>query len=78
MKTGIERPIAAILILNTAAHTIGASVAGAEFDRLYGEQWLWVFSLVFTFLMLQLTEILPKSAGGALQPGRGRLGWLAR
>lgn len=63
MKTNIERPIAAILILNTAAHTIGASIAGAEFDRLYGEHWLWLFSLVFTFLMLQFTEILPKGAG---------------
>lgn len=62
-KADIERPIAAILILNTAAHTIGASVAGAQFNDLYGEQWLWVFSLVFTFLMLQFTEIVPKSAG---------------
>ena len=59
----IERPIAAILILNTAAHTIGASVAGAEFDRLFGDQWIWVFSLVFTYLMLQFTEILPKGFG---------------
>lgn len=63
LKGDIERPIAAILILNTAAHTIGASVAGAEFDRVFGEQWIWVFSLVFTFLMLQFTEILPKGAG---------------
>ncbi len=75
MKTNIERPIAAILILNTAAHTIGASVAGAEFDRLYGEQWLWVFSLVFTFLMLQFTEILPKGAG--VRYNRGIAVWLA-
>ncbi len=63
LKADIERPIAAILILNTAAHTIGASVAGAQFDRLYGERWIWLFSLVFTFLMLQFTEILPKGAG---------------
>ncbi len=63
LKFDIERPIAAILILNTAAHTIGASVAGAEFDRLYGEKWIWVFSLIFTFMMLQFTEILPKGAG---------------
>ncbi len=62
-KAEIERPIAAILILNTAAHTIGASVAGAEFNALFGDQWIWVFSLVFTFLMLQFTEIMPKSAG---------------
>jgi putative hemolysin len=63
LKADIERPIAAILILNTAAHTIGASVAGAEFNRIYGEEWIWVFSLVFTFLMLQFTEILPKGFG---------------
>ena len=63
LKAEIERPIAAILILNTAAHTIGASVAGSEFNALFGDEWIWVFSLVFTFLMLQFTEILPKSAG---------------
>ena len=62
-KAEIERPIAAILILNTAAHTIGASVAGAEFNALFGDQWIWAFSLLFTFLMLQFTEIMPKSAG---------------
>ena len=63
LTANIERPIAAILILNTAAHTIGASVAGAEFDRLYGDRWILVFSIIFTFLMLQFTEILPKGAG---------------
>ncbi|HLA84340.1 MAG TPA: hemolysin family protein [Thermoguttaceae bacterium] len=62
-KTDIERPIAAILILNTAAHTIGASVAGAQFHEVFGDRWLWVFSLIFTFLMLQFTEILPKGVG---------------
>ncbi|MBN2024463.1 MAG: HlyC/CorC family transporter [Pirellulales bacterium] len=63
LAADIDQPIAAILILNTAAHTIGASVAGAEFDRLYGDRWIWVFSLVFTWMMLQFTEILPKTAG---------------
>jgi len=62
-KTNIEQPIAVILILNTAAHTIGAAVAGAQFDELFGDQWIWVFSLVFTFAMLQYTEILPKTLG---------------
>lgn len=62
-KTNIDRPIAVILILNTAAHTIGASVAGAQFNSIFGDDWLWVFSLVFTFLMLQFTEILPKTLG---------------
>ncbi len=63
LTADIERPIAAILIVNTAAHTIGASIAGAEFDRLYGDRWILVFSIIFTFLMLQFTEILPKGLG---------------
>ncbi len=62
-KAQIDRPIAVILIINTAAHTIGATVAGAEFEKLYGSQWIWLFSLIFTCLMLQFTEILPKTLG---------------
>lgn len=62
-KKRIDRPIAVILILNTTAHTIGASVAGAQFDELYGDRWIWIFSLAFTFVMLQFTEILPKTLG---------------
>ena len=62
-KKRIDRPIAVILILNTTAHTIGASVAGAQFDELYGDKWIWIFSLAFTFVMLQFTEILPKTLG---------------
>ena len=75
-KGEIERPIAAILVLNTAAHTIGASVAGAEFDALFGHEWIWVFSLVFTFLMLQFTEIIPKTAG--VRYNRQAAFWIAR
>ena len=75
-KAEIERPIAAILVLNTAAHTIGASVAGAEFDALFGHEWIWVFSLVFTFLMLQFTEIIPKTAG--VRYNRQVAFWIAR
>lgn len=62
-KDNIDKPISAILTLNTSAHTIGATVAGAEFDALFGDRWIWLFSLAFTFLMLQYTEILPKTLG---------------
>jgi CBS domain containing-hemolysin-like protein len=62
-KANLQPPIAAILFLNTAAHTIGASVAGSQFDELYGDEWILAFSLVFTFVMLQFTEILPKTMG---------------
>jgi CBS domain containing-hemolysin-like protein len=63
MKADIERPIGVILIINTAAHTIGATVAGAEFDRLYGDRWIWLFSTVVTAVMIQFTEIAPKTLG---------------
>ena len=62
-KSRIDRPIAAILLINTAAHTIGASIAGSQFHELFGDEWILVFSLVFTYLMLQFTEILPKTLG---------------
>ncbi len=62
-KAEIQVPIAAILLVNTAAHTIGAAVAGAQFDTVFGPQWLWCFSLLFTYVMLQFTEVLPKTLG---------------
>lgn len=62
-KSDVERPIAVILLLNTAAHTIGASIAGAQFGKVFGEEHLWIFAAVFTFVMLQFTEILAKSLG---------------
>ena len=63
LKRDIGNPVAAILICNTAAHTVGAAVAGAQFDKLFGASWMWVFSLGFTLLMVQYTEILPKTLG---------------
>ena len=62
-KQDIEKPIAVILILNTAAHTFGASIAGAQFDKLFGSTHIWLFSLIFTLVMVQYTEILPKTLG---------------
>lgn len=62
-KADIDRPITVILLLNTTAHTIGATIAGAEFAVVFGDDWIGVFSAVFTFLMLQYTEILPKTLG---------------
>jgi CBS domain containing-hemolysin-like protein len=64
-KTNVEKPIAAILILNTTSHTVGAAVGGAQCGKVFGEDSLWIFSVVFTFVMLQYTEILPKTVGVA-------------
>ena len=63
LKGNINRPIAAILILNTVAHTGGATIAGSAFDEIYGDEWIWVFSVLFTIVILFGTEILPKVIG---------------
>lgn len=62
-KNRIDVPIAAILIVNTVAHTVGASVAGASFADVFNEELLWVFTLVFTAAVLLFTEIIPKTLG---------------
>jgi CBS domain containing-hemolysin-like protein len=65
LKANMERPITAILIINTVANTAGASVAGVQARALWGEApWLlWTFTAVFTLSVLLFSEILPKVAG---------------
>jgi putative hemolysin len=62
-KSNIERPIAVILVINSSAITIGAAVAGAQFNRIFGSEYIWLFSVIFMLLMLQFTEIMPKTIG---------------
>lgn len=62
-KRNVDKPIAAILVINTAAGIIGATVAGAQFEAIYGRKWLLLFSVAFTCLMLQFAEIVPKTLG---------------
>lgn len=62
-KNNMDVPIAAILILNTAAHTIGAAVAGASYSSVFDPSTLWLFSILFTLAVLLLTEIIPKTVG---------------
>lgn len=60
---GIDRPLAAILSLNTVAHTVGATGAGAEAARVFGSAWVGLFSAVLTLAILVLSEIIPKTIG---------------
>lgn len=62
-KENMDVPIAAILILNTAAHTIGAAVAGASYANVFSSNTLWLFSILFTIAVLLFTEIIPKTLG---------------
>ena len=63
LREDVQRPIAAILILNTIANTAGAAVAGAAFERAYGKTWLSIFTAIFTFIILTCSEIVPKTVG---------------
>ncbi|HPS20975.1 MAG TPA: hemolysin family protein [Candidatus Omnitrophota bacterium] len=62
-KENIEKPIAVVLIVNTFAHTIGAALSGSQFNMLFGAQWVAVYSIVFSLVMIQWTEIMPKTLG---------------
>ena len=63
LKNDIDRPLAAILSLNTIAHTVGAAGAGAQATYVWGDSIVGVFSAVLTFLILVLSEIIPKTLG---------------
>lgn len=65
LRSDIEKPITAILTLNTIANTIGASVAGAAAAKVFGQENLILFSAVFTLTILIFSEILPKTLGVA-------------
>lgn len=62
-KADVERPISAILTLNTVAHTVGAAGAGAEAVAIFGDAWFGVISAVLTILILVFSEIIPKTIG---------------
>lgn len=63
LRANVERPISAILTLNTIAHTVGATLAGAEAALVFGSEWVGVISAVLTLLILVLSEIIPKTLG---------------
>lgn len=63
LRENIQKPIAVILVINTFAHTIGAAVSGTHFAHLFGAKWVMLYSIVFSLVMIQWTEILPKTLG---------------
>ena len=62
-KSQVDRPLAAILILNTAANTAGAALAGWAAGQVWGAGSLWAFSVFFTLAILLFSEIIPKTVG---------------
>ncbi len=64
-QQNIDKPLAAILTLNTIAHTVGAIGVGAQATVIWGESFIAsaVIPVVMTLAILILSEIIPKTLG---------------
>lgn len=62
-KNNIDRPLAAILSINTVAHTVGAAGVGAQAVAVFGEAYFGWISAILTLLILVFSEIIPKTIG---------------
>ena len=63
LKQNPDRPISAILCLNTIANTVGASIVGSLVYEVYGDALVGAFSTIFTLAILFFSEIIPKTIG---------------
>ena len=63
LKEDIDRPLAAILTLNTFAHTLGAAGVGAQAQAIWGDEYLSLISALLTIVILVFSEIIPKTLG---------------
>ncbi|BBN80265.1 hypothetical protein PA25_02500 [Pseudoalteromonas sp. A25] len=83
LKDSIDKPLAAILTLNTVAHTAGAAGVGAQAAVVFSDAAVGIASAIMTLLVLVLSEIIPKTLGAtywrALTPVvSAALVWLVR
>ncbi len=76
LKEDVDRPLAAILTLNTIAHTAGAAGVGAQAQVIWGSAAVTAASVVMTLLILVLSELIPKTIGAL--SWRGLSGFTAR
>ena len=65
LKADVNKPLTAILTLNTVAHTVGAAGVGAQATAVFGDAYLGVISAILTFLILVFSEIIPKTLGAS-------------
>lgn len=59
----LDQSLAAILILNTFAHTMGAFGVGAQALKVFGPQWETLIAVLLTLAILYFSEIIPKTLG---------------
>jgi CBS domain containing-hemolysin-like protein len=64
-KQDIDKPLIAILTVNTISHTVGAILVGVQAEKIYGDggNAVGIVSAVMTVAILILSEIIPKTIG---------------
>jgi CBS domain containing-hemolysin-like protein len=67
-QENVDQSLAAILTLNTIAHTVGAIGSGAKATIVFGSTWFGLFSAIMTLMILFLSEIIPKTLGAVFWP----------
>jgi len=65
LKRDVDKPLITILTINTIAHTVGAILVGVQSEKTFGtgNNMVGIVSAVMTFLILVLSEIIPKTIG---------------
>ncbi len=63
IREQMNRPIATVVILNNIANIVGTTVVSVVADSVLGSQWLGLVTGIFTFLVILLSEIIPKTVG---------------
>lgn len=76
LKADVDKPLIAILTLNTVAHTVGAIGVGAQAENVfaegatfYGIPVLGIISALMTLVILVASEIIPKTIGATYWKG---------
>ncbi len=64
-KKDIDKPLIAILTINTVAHTVGAILVGVQAEKVFGDggNMVGIVSAIMTLAILVLSEIIPKTIG---------------
>jgi len=75
LKADVDKPLIAILTLNTIAHTVGAMMVGIQAEELpykiefFGINTVGIVSAIMTLLILIASEIIPKTIGATYWKG---------
>lgn len=65
LKQDIDKPLIAILTINTVSHTVGAILVGVQAEKTFGHggHAVGIVSALMTLAILILSEIIPKTIG---------------